>query len=144
MTTNENKQLVGRYLSEVVNGRQFEVAGGILSPDFAMNHPVVTGTIKSAAGFRETMASLFSAFPDLHVTLEEVTAEQDAVAVRLGWRGTHRGEFIGFAATGQPFAITGSAVYHVIDGRITRAWEELDLFGLLQQVGALPGMASME
>lgn len=136
MTTHDNKEIVGRYLAEVVNGRMLDVADCILSPDFAMDRSGVAGTTKTPASFCNMMAGFTAAFPDFQVAVEEVVAERDAVAVRLGWRGTQQGEFRGMPASGRPFAVTGSAVYHVIDGRITRAWEQLDLFALIEQIGA--------
>ncbi|MBW3608092.1 MAG: ester cyclase, partial [Actinobacteria bacterium] len=41
------------------------------------------------------------AFPDFHVVVEEQIAEGDLVVQRVSARGTHRGEFLGLAPSGQ-------------------------------------------
>ncbi|MDQ6909246.1 MAG: ester cyclase [Actinomycetota bacterium] len=88
---------------------------------------------------KELVAGLRSAIPDLHSPLLDVTAEDDRVAVRFSWRGTHGGEFDGISPTGRPVNVQGSALYRVAEGRIVEAWADFDTVSLLRQLGALPG-----
>jgi predicted ester cyclase len=44
-----------------------------------------------------------AAVPDVHVTIDNVSAEGDMVAERHTARGTHKGEFMGVPATGKRF-----------------------------------------
>src|SRR3712207_5106054 len=45
--------------------------------------------------FKQARAMMYSGFPDLRWTLEEIIAEGETVAERLTGRGTHQGEFMG-------------------------------------------------
>ena len=137
MTARDNGRVVQGYLAEVVNERRFDRMPAFLSDDFVIDHPGA-GPVNTAAGLTGLLGELVTAFPDLTVSIDEVVCEGDAVAVRLGWAGSHQGTFHGQQPSGRRFAVTGSAVYHVIDGRISRAWVELDRLGLLQQIRASP------
>lgn len=138
MTAQENKRVVSRYLEEVINGRNLDRADELLAPDFAIDHAGLPGTVRTPAGFKQMIGVFIAGFPDLRATVEEIIGEGDTVAVRLSWRGTHDGEFNGIPASGRPFTVTGSAMYHLRDGQIARAWAEFDSLALLQQIGAMP------
>jgi len=55
------------------------------------------------------------AFPDLQAHVEDIFAAQDKVAVRLRLRGTHSGEFLGFAPTGRTVeSVSHEFVYQLV------------------------------
>ncbi|SRR6266702_3928875 len=86
-----------------------------------------------------------TAFPDNHITIDELVAEDALVAARVTTRGTNSGPLVGLPAFGrfeQPVPPTGQAVlgtaiyiFKFIDGRIASLAFELDQVGLLQQLG---------
>lgn len=85
------------------------------------------------------MVSLFhTAFPDLVITVEDTITQQARVATRFTIRGTQTGPFAGAAPTGKRVLITGIAISRLAHGRITEQWDQADMLGLLQQLGALP------
>lgn len=86
---------------------------------------------------RRFIASVRSAFPDLHIQIEDAVFEADRVAARVMHRGTHTGSFLGLAPTGRPVAYEGTVIFRIADGRIAERWGTVDLFGILWQLGAL-------
>ena len=70
--------------------------------------------------------------------MEDIAAEGDTVAARVAFRGTHRGEFQGIAPTGKEVAFSSMEFNRVVDGKVEEHWVELDLLGLMQQLGAIP------
>jgi len=74
-------------------------------------------------------------FPDLTTTIEDLMAEGDKVAVRQTWRGTHTSNFLGIPPTGKQVTFTSIEVYRVSGGKLAEEWVELDMHGLLQQLG---------
>jgi len=138
MTTDGNQGVVSRYLEELLNQGNLAVADELLTPDFTIDHAGVPEVLRGPAAFGAFVAAFRTAFPDVHGTVEDVVAAGDKVAVRLTWRGTHRGEFQGIAPTGKPFTVRGSAIYHLTGDRIAAAWAEFDTLGLLQQLGVVP------
>jgi predicted ester cyclase len=79
-----------------------------------------------------------SAFPDLRVPIEDLIAEGDRVVTRWTARGTHQGELIGNAPTGNRVAVTGIIVDRVSGDKIEEEWVNYDTLHLMQQIGAVP------
>ncbi|MEU6535041.1 ester cyclase [Streptomyces sp. NPDC047000] len=78
-----------------------------------------------------------SAF-DFTFTIEDQITEGDLVCSRGTWTGTHRGDFLGIAATGRQATITGTIVFRCgPDGKIAESWWQYDRLGLMSQLGAL-------
>jgi steroid delta-isomerase-like uncharacterized protein len=84
--------------------------------------------------------ALHDAFADLSVTLADMIAEGDRVAVRATWRGVHVGTFRGLPPTGKNVVFTGMVFWRVRDGRIAERWAEVD-FGALTAQLATPQAA---
>ncbi len=84
---------------------------------------------------------MFAAFPDSNMTIDDTVAEGDRVVSRFTVRGTHRGEFQGIPPTGKQVTITGIAISRIEGGRVVEDWEELNMLGLMQQIGAIPAPA---
>ena len=78
------------------------------------------------------------AFPDLHMTIEDVIEQRDRVVIRWTGRGTHTGELNGLAPTDRTVEVTGITIQRIAGGRVAEAWSNWDTLGLLQQIGASP------
>jgi steroid delta-isomerase-like uncharacterized protein len=74
------------------------------------------------------------AFPDLQAHIEDIFAAGDKVAVRLRFRGTHSGEFLGFAPTGRAIEYVSHEFYRIADGLIAEEWICSDMATLLRQL----------
>jgi predicted ester cyclase len=79
-----------------------------------------------------------SALPDLRITLEDDIAEGDKVVTRWIGQGTHQGELMGIAPTGNRVTITGIPIHRIEDTKIVEEWSNWDAPGLIQQIGAIP------
>lgn len=89
-------------------------------------------------GFKQWVGVYRAAFPDATMTLDDVIVDDTRVAVRWTTRATHQGEFMGIPASGNRVETTGITIYALRDGRITRDWTQVDLLGMMQQLGAMP------
>ncbi len=79
------------------------------------------------------------AFPDLHIDLEDVVAEDDKVATRWTLTGTHKGVDEGLSPTGKGVKVTGMSFDRLVDGQIMEGWDNWYGLGLLEQLGAEVG-----
>jgi hypothetical protein len=59
-------------------------------------------------------------------------------AARVAFRGTHPGAFQGIPPTDKEVAFSSMEFNRVVDGKVEEHWVELDLFGLMRQLGAIP------
>ena len=82
--------------------------------------------------------SIAAGFPDVRATVEELLADGDFVIERTTARATNTGDFNGNPATGNPVTWTEIHIYRLKDGKIVEQWSEIDLLGLLTQLGAIP------
>jgi predicted ester cyclase len=87
-------------------------------------------------GFKAARRRRNAAFPDWHVSVEDLIAEGDKVVVRAKGCGTHVGEFNGIAPTGKRVWVTWIAIYRVTNGKLAEHWQNIDDLGLMKQLGA--------
>jgi predicted ester cyclase len=90
------------------------------------------------AGLERFYAGLWSGFPDLRITVEDLIGEKEKVAWRLSVRGTHEGEFRGVAPTGTEVTFGAQYVFEFRDRKIVRRWTNFDRLGVRVQLGAVP------
>ena len=139
MSTDESKALVRREYEQGVNKKDFDVRDGTLAGNYLGHFPGVP-PIQGIEAFKQFTSGFFTAFPDLQTTIEDLIAEGDKVAVRQTWRGTHTGDFLGIPPTGKQVVFSSTEFYRVAGGKLAEEWVELDMLGLLQQLGAIPPM----
>ena len=84
------------------------------------------------------MQALWSAFPDLTITVEDLIAEGDRVASRTTLRGTHDGELFGAPPTGRALTVPMMSIERIAAGRVAEHWRVSDELGLLRQLGLAP------
>jgi ketosteroid isomerase-like protein len=136
MSIEGNKAIMRRMIEEIWNQGRLEVADELFAPDATSpGLPLPPGPegVKLVAGM------FLRAFPDLHMEIEDIIAEGDRVVGRFTETATHQGEFMGVPATGKPVKFTEMGILRIRDGQIVESWYNLDQFGLMQQLGAIPG-----
>jgi steroid delta-isomerase-like uncharacterized protein len=88
--------------------------------------------------YRGVGQMFLSAFPDSNITVEDMLADGDKVAVRYMYTGTHQGELQGIPATGKEIAVQGILINRIVNGKIVERWEIFDQMAMLQQLGVMP------
>ena len=139
-TTTENEELVRRFVDEIVNGGNYDLAEELFAETYERHDPTM-GEVdgeRGPAAFVGAVEPMRAAFPDLEMTVEHVIAADDTVAFRAIERGTHEGEFMGIEPTGAEVEVAGIAIHRIEDGKVAETWAVWDVFGLLTQLGALP------
>jgi steroid delta-isomerase-like uncharacterized protein len=135
-----NKEVVRRFVVEVVDEGKLELLDEVISPDY-LEHTFDPGQAPGREGLRQALVVLRRAFPDFRSTIEEIVAEGEKVAYVAVSRATHQGEFHGIAATGRPIEIEEMHVVRIVDGKIAEHRALYDTFGMMRQLGALPDPA---
>jgi len=88
---------------------------------------------------KQTITGYRAGFPDLHCTIEDEIKDDERFSALWTMRGTHNGMFMGIAPTGRQMQTKGLIFARLEEGKITAYWMLIDQFGLLQQLGAIPG-----
>ena len=112
----------------------------IFAPDYVNHqhhHPDSAQDIRGIAAWQQFIASFHRAFPDFQDRITAQIAEGDLVATHFISSGTHQGEMMGMAPTGKRATWTGIAIDRIAGGKIAESWVNWDMFGMLQQLGAI-------
>ena len=135
----QNKAVVRGFLDGVIGNKdvsrsRFEE---FVAPNVVPHH-LPPGFSQDAEGWRGIMSMFFIAFPDLQISVEDMVAEGDRVALRWTAQATHSGDFMDISATAQRVSFTGMIINRISGGKIAEHWEEIDMMSLMQQIGAIP------
>ena len=126
MSTAENKELVRRYFDERWNHGSLDVCDELLSSSMDIEEQ------------KEFVRAQHAALGNLHLTILDLLAEGDQVAIHWRIEGTHKGDFLGVAATGKPVTFQGIALLRITDGKIADDIAYWDNQSILEQLGAVP------
>jgi steroid delta-isomerase-like uncharacterized protein len=136
VSSERNKALVRRYFEASLR-RDLSAIDQILAVDFVTHNPV-QGVPPDRDGAKQAVRLLEPVFGGVALTIDQMVAEGDTVAVRWSWQAVHQGELLGIPATGKRVSMNGLSMYRVAEGAIAEEWEERDKLGLLQQLQAEP------
>lgn len=139
---NDNKHVVVRFVEELWNERNLEVAERIFDEDchthqLQSGSPVVAAP-RGPAAIKAHVAGWLSAFPDLRFTVEQMLADGDRVISQLAMDGTQTGQWLGIPPTRKRVNIRMITIHRIREGKIIEDWVLVESLGLLQQLGALP------
>ncbi len=114
--------LIQRLYDEVFNRGEISVLDELFSPDFRDNS--TPEQLPGVEGVKGYIHAVREGFPDIHVTIEDMVAEANKIAVRTRWQGTHLGTYEGIPATGKPVTRTMMQFFTIVDGKIAGEWVE--------------------
>ena len=144
MSPEENKALVRRYAEELLNQKNLDLFDEIFAPDF-VQYGADPDQVSGVEDLKQFFVMLRSGFPDFQVTIEDLfAAEEDKVVLRFTFRGTHQGEFMGIGPTGNRVTMPGIDIFRIADGKIVELWNQEDVLGMMQQMGAIPELGHSE
>ena len=104
------------------------------APDF-VSHSIPPGLPGGVEGMKAFFGMFRDALSDIDVTIDELVAEGDRVAVATTTTGRHEGELFGMAPTGRRVAVSAIDLVRV-DGKIVEHRGLTDTVGLLRQLGS--------
>ena len=132
----ENKVKQRRVFEEALNKGNMAVVDEVIDTNYVSESP--QGLVEGTEAVKQGFANLRTAFPDIAFTVEDMIAEDEKVVSRITCGGTHNGNFMGIAPTGNKMNINGIIITRWVDGKEVEAWEVIDMLGMMQQLGAIP------
>ena len=130
-----------RRLHDAVNGGDVELIlktiDEIVEPD-ALIHTPLPIEATGAQALKQVWATLLRAYPDLHITVEDLIAEGDKLVCRNVVTGTHHGEYMGIPPTGKSVTYNEIFIFRFLNGRIAETWGVVDVLSQMRQLGAIP------
>jgi steroid delta-isomerase-like uncharacterized protein len=136
MSTEENKAIV-RRLWDAYNLHDPAMLDEVCAEEFVTHDPPF-GSVNLEELKFAIANGVLNAYPDARWVIDDVIAEGDKVVTRFTFTGTHEGALLGVPPTGKEVSVTGTGVFHVMDGKIVEWTDNLDYLGMFQQIGAIP------
>jgi steroid delta-isomerase-like uncharacterized protein len=137
-TSDQNRETQRALVETVQNRGEIERAGEFIADDF-VNRTPFPGVPPTLEGAQQIFRMIRGAFPDHDAEVVHMVADGDLVATYKTFTGTHEGEFLGVPPTGRRATIRVMDFVRYSDGKVAEHWNIVDVFGLLAQLGALPG-----
>lgn len=138
-TIETNKAVVRRIYDEVINNAEHDKVAeffGTNNVDHERSRGFSNIDAQGVAGMTNIFKTLRAAFPDHHIEIEDLIAEDDKVVARVTSTGTHTGELLSVPGTGTKVRYVGVDVFQLRDGKVVEHWGATDMLGFLTQVGA--------
>lgn len=130
------KAVVRLLVEQGINQGRLEVVDQVLAPTF----PSILPDRNGPANVKQLLATYRAAVPDAHWAIEEQISDGDTVVTCFMASGTQCGPLWGVPATGRRTAVSGILVSRCRGGQIVSQRVQLDLLGLLQQLGMMPDL----
>jgi steroid delta-isomerase-like uncharacterized protein len=131
-----NVGVVRRFIDEVFLHGRFDAVDELVTDDFT---PHTWGPMPPGRdGLKQAIERVSQGLSDVHMTIDDVVAQDDKVAVRLTSSATQTGPFMGLPPSGKRYEIGEIHWFRLRDGRICEHWHQADFLGMLRQLGAMP------
>lgn len=88
--------------------------------------------------FKQANEESFDEIPDAIITIDDMMAEGDKVAVRLTMTGTYVGKMGDTSSPSQKLTVSMIVIDHVVGGKFVEEWVRYDTFGFMEQIGLVP------
>jgi steroid delta-isomerase-like uncharacterized protein len=132
-----NVAIVRRFIDEVFLHGRFDAVDELVTDDFT---PHTWGPMPPGRdGLKQAIERVSQGLSDSQMTIDDVVAQEDKVAVRLTSSATQTGPFMGLPPSGKRYEIGEIHWFRLRDGRICEHWHQADFLGMLRQLGAMPG-----
>jgi steroid delta-isomerase-like uncharacterized protein len=142
MSAEQNKAIIRRFIEDLWNNRNLDIADEIFTADCA-THQLRSGAELVAAPrtpevVKKHVTEWLVGFPDLRFTVEQMIAEADQVVARMVMQGTHTGVWLGVAPTGKQVNIRMITIHRIANGKIAEDWVLVESLGFFQELGLIP------
>jgi predicted ester cyclase len=129
----QNKALILRWFEEDEQGND-EIWNEVCSPDYVAYFPSNSEPMTQQEHFQAWQV-MKKAFPDVKETIVDAIAKDDKVVLRVIIGGTHSGELMGIPPTGKKVEWSGQETFRISDGKVIECWMDVDMLGLMMQLG---------
>jgi steroid delta-isomerase-like uncharacterized protein len=135
LMANEQNEAVARRGFEPFNTGDTSIADEIVAEGAVSHDPAMPEELTGPDALKRAVEIYRGAFPDLHISIDEMFSDGDLVCTRWTSEGTNDGELMGMPPTGKHATSTGISIDKVQDGKIVESWVQWDNLGLMQQLG---------
>ena len=135
---NELIKLFIQRFDNMFNIPDLSIADELFAPHFIAHFPLTPRM--NLSNFKNFMQGFYAAFPDFRQEVHDSILTNARLVLRVTYYGTHQGDFMGIPATGREVTMHGISIFQIENGLIVENWTEIDVFGVVQQISAVPSI----
>lgn len=128
-----NKQIVESYYENLWNKQDKSFIDKLLDDNIIFRGSLDIQT-SGKKEFENYFDMITSAIPNLYHGIESIVAQDDQVAARAVYNGTHKGKLFDFEATNNRIKYNGASFFKIKNGKIIDIWVLGDLNSLYKQL----------
>jgi predicted ester cyclase len=129
-----NKRTIRIVREEAMRKGKLDKLSGLYSEDYIYHGIPMLGDLRGPTAFKNLIAGFIDAVSGFQETVEDQVAEGDKVVTRISGRGTHTGELMGVAPSGNELRWTAIIISRFVDRKIAEEWAEFDALSFSQQL----------
>jgi steroid delta-isomerase-like uncharacterized protein len=132
----EHNRIVASRWIDAFNARDDGAEAAARTADYIAHAPesIQPAALDSDA-WVEFLGVFVEGFPDLHLEVQDSSADEGMVAQRVLFTGTHTGPFRGLPPTNRRVRFSGLEINRMVDGKVAEHWFQLDAVTLFEQLG---------
>jgi len=119
---------------DLLEARQFDRLGEVFATD-VVDHDPARNQVPGVEGVKQFWRGFHSSFPDYHMKVDAVSADDDYATIAYRISGTHRGDFMGIPPTGRRFDVRAIQLGRFVNGMFVERWGSSDTMGIMSQLG---------
>jgi porin len=133
-----NNAIAEKFFETAWNKGDFASVEALLSPK-VVDHSTVPGQAEGPEKFKMIVGMFRAALPDVHMSIEDEVYAKDMIVHRWKVQGHHTGgALFGVKPTNKLITLTGISMVRLKNGQFVERWTQLDMLGLMQQLGLAP------
>ena len=139
MSTNNLKALGSHLVEELNRGKS--AASAVMDEVYATDiiyHGPFSNEVRGINDMKKNTIEVYDAFPDFHMTVDEIIVIEDGIVGRFTMTGTFKGGLMGMSPTNKKMAVSVIVISRFAGGKVVEEWERFDTLGMLQQLGVIP------
>jgi predicted ester cyclase len=142
MNEEQNKIIVERFIEEMWNERNLDLADQLFATD-CITHQLHSGNggggvPRSGDSVKREATAWLTGFPDLKFNLEQMITAGDRVVTHCTMRGTHTGIWMGLSSTNKQVNVPIITIHRIAGAKIVEDWVLVGSLALFQQLGLIP------
>jgi len=134
ITEEEAKAFTDRVLA-MWNEANITIVDEVYAPEIVRHDCGVPEDIVGLENMKNYLQNLFNAFPDLHITVDEMIVEGNKIAQRWTMTGTNTGSMGDMPPTGKNVRFIGVSIGHFVNGKAVEIWDFYNVLDMMQQLG---------
>ncbi len=141
MRAEQHAVLVRRAVEAIWNRGELDVADVLFATTYVNHDGLIPDILRGPEAIKVSVALYRTAFPDLKITIDELTV--DGATIHFNWtaRGRPQIEPAGESPTSAQGTLTGSLTCRLASGQIVESWVQWDRKGALARLALLPSSA---